>query len=170
MIPRVIITWQDWRTLLSSTVVQNWFLKKDSRKQASYLQLGDLRCNIRTQIDALKICTWLLKYRKRWNQTFNQRIISSKKIEKWRKQKQPSRGVLKICSKLTGEYSCWGAISIKLQSVLSFSWVFSSKFSWEFSCCIFSEHLFLRTPQKGCFCKHLQRRGSMKIYFKNVCG
>ena len=64
MIPRVIITWQDWRTLLSSTVVQNWFLKKDSRKQASYLQLGDLRCNIRTQIDALKICTWLLKYRK----------------------------------------------------------------------------------------------------------
>ena len=99
MIPRVIITWQDWRTLLSSTVVQNWFLKKDSRKQASYLQLGDLRCNIRTQIDALKICTWLLKYRKRWNQTFNQRIIFSKKIEKWRKQKQPSRGVLKICSR-----------------------------------------------------------------------
>ena len=42
------------------------------------------------------------------------------------------KGVLKIWSKFTGEHSCQCAISIKLL-------------------CIFSEHLFLRTPLDGCF-------------------
>ena len=71
-------------------------------------------------------------------------------------------GVLVICSKFTGEHPCRSAISIKL-----------GKFTGEQPCrrtmpcnfieialrhgcspvnfCIFSEHLFLRTPLDGCF-------------------
>ena len=45
------------------------------------------------------------------------------------------KGVLKICSKFTGEQPCQSATSIKLLC---------------FVCC--SEHLFLRTPLDGCFC------------------
>ena len=51
------------------------------------------------------------------------------------------KGVLKICSKFAGEHPCRSAISVKLQS--NFLQI----------CCIFSEHLFLRTPMDGCFCK-----------------
>ena len=54
------------------------------------------------------------------------------------------KGVLKICSKFTGEHPCRSLISIKLQS--NWAWVFLLK-----SCCIFSEHLFLGTPLEGCF-------------------
>ena len=43
------------------------------------------------------------------------------------------KGVLKICSKFTGEHPCQSAISIKLL------------------CSIFSEHLFLATLLGGCF-------------------
>ena len=42
------------------------------------------------------------------------------------------KGVLKMCSKFTGEHPCRSVISIKLQS-------------------IFSEHLFLATHLGGCF-------------------
>ena len=42
------------------------------------------------------------------------------------------KAVLKICSKFTGEHPCQSVISI--------------------ICCMFSEHLFLRTPQDGWFC------------------
>ena len=45
--------------------------------------------------------------------------------------------VLKICSKFTGEHPCRSVISIKLKCIF---------------CCIFSEHLFSRTPLGGCFC------------------
>ena len=37
------------------------------------------------------------------------------------------KGVLKICSKFTGEHPCQSAISIKLLSTLA--WVFSRKFA-----------------------------------------
>ena len=47
-----------------------------------------------------------------------------------------------ICSIFTREYPCRSSISIKLQTN-------SNKFQW--ICCIFSEHLFLRTPLNGCF-------------------
>ena len=43
------------------------------------------------------------------------------------------KGVLKICSKFTGQHPCRSAISIKLLSM-------------------FSENLFLRTALDGCFC------------------
>ena len=49
---------------------------------------------------------------------------------------------MKIRSKFTGEYPC--------QSV-----IFNSHFGMGVSleiCCIFSEHIFLRTPLEGCFC------------------
>ena len=61
------------------------------------------------------------------------------------------KGVLKICSKFAGEYSCRSAISIKLQSnaieitlphgcsPVNFGAYFQSTF-------------FLRTPLDGCFC------------------
>ena len=41
------------------------------------------------------------------------------------------KGVLKMCSKFTGEHPCQSATSIKLHSI---------------------EHLFLGTPPGGCFC------------------
>ena len=39
------------------------------------------------------------------------------------------KGVLKICSKLTGEHSCWSAISIKLQWDHTSAWVVSCKYA-----------------------------------------
>ena len=59
-------------------------------------------------------------------------------------------GVLKICSKFTGEHTCRSPISINLQSNL-----IETALRHECSpvnCCIFSEHLFLGTPLCGCFC------------------
>ena len=55
------------------------------------------------------------------------------------------KGVLKICSKFTGEHPCRSAISIKLQSNFGMGVLLQIS-------CIFSEHLFLRTPLMGCFC------------------
>ena len=65
------------------------------------------------------------------------------------KQKQPSRGllrkgVLKICSKFTGEYPCQSVISIKLQITLR-------QGCSPVNLLHLSEHLFLRTPLDGCF-------------------
>ena len=59
------------------------------------------------------------------------------------------KGVLKICSKYTGEHPCWSAISIKLlcnfiEITLWLSVLLQI-------CCIFSEHLFLRIPLDGRF-------------------
>ena len=59
------------------------------------------------------------------------------------------KGVLKICTKFTGEHPCRSAISIKLL------WNFieitlrhaCSPANW----CIFSEHFFLRTTLDSCF-------------------
>ena len=58
------------------------------------------------------------------------------------------QAVLKICSNFSGEYPCRTAISIKLHAVLlkphfGMSVLLSI-------CCIFSEHLFLKTPLDGC--------------------
>ena len=43
------------------------------------------------------------------------------------------KGVLKICSKFTGEHACWSVISIKVQSKLYWNytstWLFSYKFA-----------------------------------------
>ena len=60
------------------------------------------------------------------------------------------KGVLKLCIKFTGEHPCRSAVSIKLQSNF-----IENTFRYECSpiyiCCIFSEHLSLRTPLDGCF-------------------
>ena len=61
------------------------------------------------------------------------------------------KDVLKVCSKLTGEHPYQSVISIKLQSNL-----LKSHFGMGVLlqiCCIFSEHLVLRTPLNGCFWK-----------------
>ena len=56
------------------------------------------------------------------------------------------KGVLRICSKFTGEHSCQSAISIKLL----FATCFANRTSaWVFFC-ISLEQLFLRTPLDGC--------------------
>ena len=61
------------------------------------------------------------------------------------------KGVLKISSKFTGEHPCGSAIywnHTLLNSHLGMGvllWI----------CCIFSEHLFFRTPLGGCFCTML---------------
>ena len=69
------------------------------------------------------------------------------------------KGVLKMCSKFTGEHPCRGGISIKL---------LKSHFGMGVLlhiCCMFAEHLFLRTPLEGCFC-HLQVwKMTRKIFF-----
>ena len=54
------------------------------------------------------------------------------------------KGVLKICSKFTGEHPYQSAISINL---LCYTWHGCSPVI----CCIFSKHLFLRTLLQGCF-------------------
>ena len=96
----------------------------------------------------------------------------------WIFQKQPSKAFLgkvvlnKICCKFTGEQRCWSMISIKLlQQIyrrtpirkcdfnkvalqISIKLLLKSHFSKGVPlqiCCTFSEHLFLRTPQMGCF-------------------
>ena len=53
------------------------------------------------------------------------------------------KGVLWICSKFKGEHPCQSASSINRSS----PWVFSCCIF----CCIFSEHIFLRTLLDGCF-------------------
>ena len=52
------------------------------------------------------------------------------------------KGVLKICSKFTGQHPYRSAISMKLPVAMG---VLLS------ICCVFSEHLFLRTFLGGCF-------------------
>ena len=51
------------------------------------------------------------------------------------------KGVLKICSKFTGEHSC----QLKPDFGMGVLQI----------CCIFLEHLFLRTPLGGCFWNYL---------------
>ena len=60
------------------------------------------------------------------------------------------KSVLKICSKLTGEHPCRNAISIKLLS--NFIEIALRHGCSPVICCIFSKHLFLKTPLEGCFC------------------
>ena len=55
------------------------------------------------------------------------------------------KGVLKICSKFTGEYPCRSASLINCTSVYGFSPVY------KFAASIFSQHIFLKTPLNGCF-------------------
>ena len=59
------------------------------------------------------------------------------------------KGVLKICSKFTGEHPCLSVISIKLQSNVI-------EITLRHGCSPgnmlhISEHLFLGTPPNGCF-------------------
>ena len=63
------------------------------------------------------------------------------------------KGVLKICSKFTGKQPCWSVISIKLLC-LNFSMGILLEI-----CRIFSEHLFLRAREKGCFCNYIIPNG-----------
>ena len=57
------------------------------------------------------------------------------------------KGVLKICSKFTGEHPCRSAISIKLQSNFCLNhtsaWVFSCKFAAHFQNTFSQEHLWM---------------------------
>ena len=59
------------------------------------------------------------------------------------------KGILKTCSKFTGEHPCWSVTSIKLQHFWNHTstWVFSSKFS-----AYFFYQIFLRTSLDSCFC------------------
>ena len=59
------------------------------------------------------------------------------------------KGVLKICSKFTGEQPCRSVISIKL--LCNFIKIIPRHGCSPLICCIFSEHLLLRTPLNGCF-------------------
>ena len=67
------------------------------------------------------------------------------------------KGVLKICSTFTGEHPCRSMISIKLQSNFGMGVLLQI-------CCIFSEHLFLRTPLNGCFRPFFQNHHLMEKY------
>ena len=62
-------------------------------------------------------------------------------------EKQPSRGVLKKCSKFTGKHPCRSVLSIKLQSKF-----IESHFGVGvllYICCIFLEHLFPKNTSGG---------------------
>ena len=58
-------------------------------------------------------------------------------------------GILKICSKLTGEHPCRSVISKKL--FCNFIEITLWHGCSPVNCCIFSEHLFLGTSLEGCF-------------------
>ena len=70
------------------------------------------------------------------------------------------KGVLKKCRKVTGEHPCQSVISIKLL----FSFIEITLWDWysPVICCIFSEHLFLKTPLGSCFwCSYLKNRNQL---------
>ena len=54
------------------------------------------------------------------------------------------KNILKTCSKFTGEDPCQIVISIKLLCTIRIAVLYI--------CWIFSEHFYLRTPLKDCFC------------------
>ena len=63
------------------------------------------------------------------------------------------KGVLKIYSKVTGQHPCWSAISIKL--LRKFIEIALWHGCSPVLCCIFSEHLFIKTHMEGCFWRSL---------------
>ena len=67
-------------------------------------------------------------------------------------------GVLKICKKFTGEHPCRSAIShFGMGALLQI-------------CCIFSKHLFLKTPLGGCFWIFiLEVNATTYIMWENTC-
>ena len=60
------------------------------------------------------------------------------------------KGVPIMCSKFVEEHSSRSVISIKLQS--NFMEITLRHGCSPVNCCIFSKHVFLRTPLGGCFC------------------
>ena len=73
-------------------------------------------------------------------------------LEIWKMlfQKQPPRGVLKICSRITGEHPWRSVILTELQS--SFMEITLRHWCSPVNLLQVAEHLFLRTPLDGCFC------------------
>ena len=66
------------------------------------------------------------------------------------------KGVLKICSRFTGEHSCWSVISITLQSTHwnhTLVWLFFSKFAAYFQNTFLWEHLWSAASAVNYFCK-----------------
>ena len=60
------------------------------------------------------------------------------------------KGVLKICSKFTGEHPCRSAISIKLLWNCTSAWVFSCKFASYFQNTFSKEHLWVTASKYYC--------------------
>ena len=60
------------------------------------------------------------------------------------------KGVLKICSKFTGDHPCQSVFSVKF--LCKFIEITLDMGFLLYICCLFSEHLFLRTPLDDCFC------------------
>ena len=71
---------------------------------------------------------------------------SSENIQKTPPVEFLRKVVLKICIKFTGEYPCQSAISIKL---LCNFFEITLWHGYLYVCCMFSEHLFLRTSLEG---------------------
>ena len=66
------------------------------------------------------------------------------------------KGVLKICSRFTGEHSCWSVISITLQSTHwnhTLVWLFFSKFAAYFQNTFLWEHLWSAASAVNYFAK-----------------
>ena len=71
------------------------------------------------------------------------------------------KGILKKCSKFTGEHPCRSCKVTLLKSHFGMGVLL-------YICCIFSEHLFLKTPVDGCFCsvkKNLPYQNFLAILF-----
>ena len=91
-----------------------------------------------------------------WLQLSKNLVAMQSKVNVWKKCRGScpevflEKGALKICSKFTGEHPCRNVITIKL--------LFGMGVLLEI-CCIFSEHLFLRTPLDGCRWKFITRPG-----------
>ena len=83
-----------------------------------------------------------------WNVSFNkERIVYLANVRCSRPRVFLRKGVLKICSKCSGEHLALEHLALQLYWTRTSAWVFSCKFV-----ALFSEHLFVRIPLEVCFC------------------
>ena len=117
--------------LQTPTVVCLWFWKKKKSKQLFYSTFGKAAClSLKNIADTNPYCRHPLKLLK----------FITVKLRSSCPEVFLGKGVLKICCKFTGEYSCGSAISIKL--LCTSVWLFSCKFPAYFQNTFFLEHFW----------------------------
>ena len=135
------------------------------RVYSKWVQLGQLEVDLWSNrsdftnliYDKQKSCIW--KYVFFVTSTISQSLLGQAMPNC--RSSQPEvflgKGVLKICSKFPGQQPCRSTISIKLLCNFIEITLRHGCSPVKKVCCIFSEHLFLRTSLSGCFCNWLDK-------------